>query len=155
MTAVALGTLAGGVVAASKGFDVGLGYLLSVPWVVVVAIGVAGLVYARAWKSQVAERTEAICTDLATRLSTLPGVKKAEVEHRSARVTVSLDLDDGTETGPLVEEAVPLLWQSRLYPLRLMIWFGLQRDPVWPELRRRKAELRHRYGPRPYGPAPS
>jgi hypothetical protein len=79
------------------------------------------------------------------------GVAKIEVEFH--------DAESDNDLAPQVrEEVIGLLWLSRLYPLGT-IW-------LWAEPRTRNLgsvsldgaeakRLRHRYGPRPYGPYPT
>ena len=75
-------------------------------------------------------------------------------------VDVFLYLRPGLNSVPaaVVDEAVRLLWQSRLYPLRT-INFKVLADRfstkgVTRLDRATRAKVRHRFGPRPYGPLP-
>lgn len=89
-----------------------------------------------------------------------PGIEEVEITHTLGSVEIGIRLQNGPGPIPpqVVDETLRLLWCSRVYPLAHVEinsgWPG--RDAHRVKLNRgERARLRHRYGPRPYGPIPN
>jgi hypothetical protein len=103
---------------------------------------------------------DSIATDLQTNLARQPGVVRADVVYQDnitapGTAAVRIGLRPGTELEPVVDDAVRLVWQSRLEPLH-----HIRVDAVYDNSDQRgttrsvdpikdKAQLEAEYGPRP------
>ncbi|MEU8264409.1 DUF1707 domain-containing protein [Micromonospora sp. NPDC048999] len=92
-----------------------------------------------------------------------PSIRQVKIEDGDRTVTVAIRFENDRDTvpPPIIDEAVRLFWLSRLYPLkRIEIHSVCDTKPYergsWTVRldRATRQRLRHRYGPRPYGPLP-
>ena len=106
------------------------------------------------WEPEVEQRTAVLLAELGERVAALPGVRKASVARESRRTRVRLEVEPGVPTAPLADEVMRVLWSSPLRPLRAVhLTFGDGQESIL-RVSGLRAHLRHRYGPRPTGPAP-
>ena len=104
---------------------------------------------------------DAIAGGIQQQLAQRPGVESARVVYQNTAVTtpgtaaVNLTLKPGTDAGTEIDEAVRLVWLSRLHPLDT-IRVGVVYPGNSPsgsvryvDLAKQKADLEARYGPRP------
>jgi hypothetical protein len=127
---------------------------------VIVLLGLTTYLAGKAGKG-VEEREDAIARGIQEAVKrSHHGFETVEIDRSDGEVTFKVRLEDEGEGAtipePVIEEAVRLLWISRLLLATIKFEVG------WPErevyvLKLNRAEWRrltHRYGPRPYGPLP-
>jgi hypothetical protein len=103
---------------------------------------------------------DAIAAQIQATLAQRPDVVGAEVAYQnnleaSAESEASIKVKAGTDFEPVINDAIRLIWQSRLDPLRsiriaVVDADDLQRGTVrHVDVVKQKAELEAKYGPRP------
>jgi hypothetical protein len=102
------------------------------------------------------ERQRAVIDDLQSRLRRHhnASIRAVEIEYEDGTAKVVIKNSSDRVPAPIIEEAVRLLWLSRLYPLHTIYLYSHSLLSKKVRLRRERKRLRHRYGPRPYGPQP-
>lgn len=132
-------------------------------WPVLLGMLFAQRVLARALAGPAKRRQQAVVDELRRRVNRLlpkkrRGAERIELDYPFHVGVARIEFPNRwVAPSDAREEVVKLLWLSRLYPLR-EIWFAepyamVVRDRV--RLKGAEAQrLRHRYGPRPYGPFP-
>jgi hypothetical protein len=105
---------------------------------------------------------DAIARDIQDALARRPDVANAKVSYQNnietaGAAAVNVTLKPGSDSAPVIDDAVRLVWQSRLHPLdtiRVGVVYPDNNPPgtiryVYPD--KEKADLDRRYGPHPVG----
>jgi hypothetical protein len=120
-----------------------------------------GCVRATAGSGSDQKAMDAITSDIQATLAKRPDVVTAEVGYQntlvaSKRADVNVTVKSGVDFEPVIDEAVRLIWQSKLKPLSsinvgVIDEKDLQRgiNKILMPAQEDKAELEGKYGPRP------